>query len=306
MDNIEKKRTVVVDKIVQEKMKLLEADPEFIELCELVPKVLAGKEFGKDFLMVTTNGEYLEKRKDKNVIVLSKRDWEKYERFERLCQRLAERYKLHWVTVEDLALGVEQPTVPCRLSRTITANLDPIVFLPKEFDRCKNYIARSTFAPPLEAIEVMKRVQQLDGKTKEEIKAYLFSLSKHIHGCRIVELYEQGSASEERKSRVELDVCLRVPLGYTASDVAQVYRKVDKRRRDILTSLGNPVRKRRRQSKILMKAESLELLVPGKDVGILGIVDEWFGDTAEEERRRRSIINKRYRGRKLLKDRLES
>ena len=306
MRGTRKRAVSVTDKLVQERIKLLEADPEYIDLCYLVPKVLSGKESGKDFRTVTTDREHFDKMKGKGVILLSKHEWGRYEEFELLCEKLAKKYKLHWVAVEDLAMGVEQPTVSPRLSPTMTAYTEPVVFLPKPFDLSKRYMADCRVVPPLAALEIMKRVQQLDDKTKEEIKAYLFSLFKDIHGCRIVELHEQGPLRGKQPVQVELDVCLRVPVGYAASEVAELYRKVDKRRKDILASLGNPAPQRRRQSKTLMEAESLELLLPKKDVGILAIVDERFGAAGEDKRRKRSIINKRYKGKELLKKRLQA
>ena len=74
MNNMPKKTTPIVDGLVQEGLRLLEADPEFIDLCNLVPKALVGKESGKDFLAVTTDHEYFERTKNEKVIVLSKHD----------------------------------------------------------------------------------------------------------------------------------------------------------------------------------------------------------------------------------------
>ena len=62
-----------------------------------------------------------------------------------------------------------------------------IDILPKLFDSNKTCVAHSTVVPSLAVLEIMQRVQQLDDKTKEEIKAYLFSLFKDTIGCRTVE-----------------------------------------------------------------------------------------------------------------------
>lgn len=298
-----KKTVRVMDKVLQEKIKLLEADPEFINLWLLFPKVLAGKESGVDFHGITTDHKRVEITKYKKVIVLSKPDWDKYQRFQQLCHKLAQKWGLHWVTVEDLVMGVRQPIVSPRQSPTITAYLDPIVFLPKDFDPNVKYVAHSTVAPPLEAIEIMRRVQGLDEQTKEEIKAFLSSLFKDKYECHIVELSEPAEPLEKQDDKVEFDVCLRVPVGYTAREVAEVYRKVDNKRREVLASLGVDVPKRRRQSKTLMEAESLELLE--KNVGILGIVEAVYPDSDQrkDQSRRRTIINQRYKGGKLLKKR---
>ena len=303
MRGTRKRAVSVTDKLVQERIKLLEADPEYIDLYNLVPEVLRGKESGKDFHGVTNDTELFERNKGKGVILLSKHDWGRYEEFQLLCEKLAKKYKLHWATVEDLAMGVEQPTVSPQLSPTMTAYTEPVVFLPKPFDSSKRYMADCRVVPPLAALEIMKRVQQLDDKTKEEIKAYLFSLFEDVYGCRIVELHEQGTLQEKQRVQVELDVCLKVPIGYAASEVAELYRKVDKRRKNILASLGNPAPQRRRQSKTLMEAESLELLLPKKDVHILDITDEL--GVPDEEKYKRVIINKRYKGHKLLKKHLQ-
>ena len=100
------KETVrVTDKIVQERIKLLEADPEFSDLWELLPKALTGKESGVDFHVITTDREFVERTKEKKVIVLSARDWDRYERFQRLCDKLAQKWGLLWATVEYLAVG---------------------------------------------------------------------------------------------------------------------------------------------------------------------------------------------------------
>jgi len=300
---IAKVTSKVRDKIVQEKIQILKADAEFAKLMGLVPSQLRGKELGKDIRCITTDREYVEITKDRKVIVLFKSDWDKYQRFQQRCHKLAEKFGLHWATVEDLVMGVRQPIVSPRQSPTITAYLDPIVFLPKDFDPNVKYVAHSTVAPPLEAMEIMRRVHGLDEQTKQEIKAYLFSLFKDKLGCCIVELSEPAEPLEKQDDKVESDVCLRVPVGYTASEVAEVYRKVDNKRREVLASLGVDVPKRRRQSKTLMEAETLELLE--KNVGIYGIVENVYPDSdlSQDQPRGRAIINKRFKGRKLIKKR---
>ena len=294
----------VIDKFVQERIGILRADPEFAKLKQLVPTQLKRKELGKDIHGITTDREYFEKRGDDKVILLSKHDWDRYEKFEHLCQQLAQKYRLHWATVEDLAMGIRRPTVTPRLSRIINAYLDPVVFVPKDFNSNLKYVAHSTVAPPLEAMEIMRRVEGLDEKTKEEIKAYLFSLFKHVHGCQIVELSEATEAPKEQDEKVGFDVCLRVPLGYAARDVAEVYRKIDNKRRAILASLGMSVRKRRRQSRTLMNAKSLRLLE--SRANIYDIIDDRYpdADSSQEQSRRKAIINQRHKGQKLLKDHL--
>lgn len=294
----------VIDKIAQERIRILRADPEFVKLKKLVPTQLRKKELGKDIHGITTDSEYVEKRGDDEVILLSKRDWDRYEEFERLCQKLAQIYRLHWATVEDLGLGVKQPTVSPRPSQIIDAYLDPVVFVPKDFDSNLKYVAHSTTASPLAVMEIMRRVEGLDEKTKEEIKAYLSSLFKHIPGCQIVELSEAADALKEQDEKVEFDVCLRVPLGYTAREVAEVYRKVDNKRRGISASLGMSVHKRRRQSRILMNAKSLRLCERG--VSIYDIIDDKYpdADSSQEQSRRRAIINQRLKGQRLLKNHL--
>jgi hypothetical protein len=323
-----KRAVSVTDKLVQERIKLLEADPEYIDLCNLVPKVLGGKESGKDFHGVTSDFGLYESKKDNGTILLSKSDWDKYEKFGRLCEKLAQKYKLHWVAIEDLAMGVKHPQVAPRLSETITAHMDPIIYPPKPFDPNKHYIAKSNIAPPSEAIEIMRviqhleesinrellfpdetnekmrRIQNLEQRARDEIRAYLYSLFKDKFGCRVVELLEapQGQKGDD----IEISISIKVPVGYTAREVGNVYRNIDNRRRQILTALGKSIPRRRRQSKTLMEAESLELLLPKKDVGILGIVDERFGAGGEDKRQKKSIINMRYRGRKLLNKRLQA
>jgi hypothetical protein len=228
---------------------------------------------------------------------------EKYLEFGRRCEKLAEKYGLHWVAVEDSAIGVQHPMVSPRLSQIITANLDPIVFLPKPFDANKRYIAESTIVPPLAAIEIIRRVEHLDQKTKDEIKAYIFSLFKDQIGYRIVDLRE---ASQDQKCEdIEINISLKVPFGYTAREVGEVYRKVDKRRREILAALGKTVTKRRRQSKILMDAKSLKLTE--NNVKIYDIVDAKYGeqDLNQDQRRRKAITNQRNKGKQLIRKHLQ-
>jgi hypothetical protein len=298
-----KKITKVVDKLIEERILLLKADPEYIDLCDLLPDSLFGKESGIDYEMVIRYPEYFNKPTNENIIFLDNSNWEKYKKFQDLCQKLADKYGIDWVTVENVASGVEHPTTHHRLAQVIHAYNDPVVMLPKDFDTRKHYRTYETVSPPQAAVAIMRRVQDLDDNTKSEIKANLFTLFENQHGCRIVDLSE---TKQEVKTNLVLDVCLRVPIGYNSRDVAEAYRKVDKIRRDILASLGTPVPQRRRQSKILMDAESLELLANNKRVGVQAIVDERWPDydQNQDSYRRKKVINQRYKGRKLVRRRL--
>lgn len=303
MGEVAKATSKVRDKIVQEKIQILKADAEFAKLMELVPSQLRGKELGNDIHCITTDHEYVEKTKDRKVIVLSKSDWDKYQRFQQLCDKLAQKWGLHWATVEDLAMGVRQPIVSPRQFRTIKVYLDPVAFLPRDFDSNTRYVAHRSVVPPLEQIEIMRRIQRLDEQTKKDVKFFLSSLFKDKYGCHIVELCEAAGPLETQDDKVEFDVCLRVPIGYTAKEVAEAYQKGDNRRREVLASLGIDVPQRRRQSKILMQAEPLRLL--DKDVGIYDIVDDVYPDSdlSQDQLRRSTVKNRRHKGRKLLKKR---
>ena len=305
MDGPSTNKESIIEKLVHERMKLFEADPDFIELRYLIPKTLDGKESGIDFHVITTDKRYTEKRNDGKAIVLSESDFDEYQQFEYLCEMLAKKYKLHWTTVYDMALGIKNPQVPPRLAQVISVNLDPTVLTPDDFDPKKDYSSYSTFSPPLEVIEIMKRVDQLDRKTKEEIKSYLYSLCRDKHQCHITELHEKVGDSQKIKSEINLDVCLRIPDGFSGEDVSRIYRKLDKKRKDIYASLGKVVQQRRRQSKTLMEAETLELLLHKNQVGILGIVDEQYADTLGQESAKRKVINRRYKGSQLLKKHLQ-
>ena len=151
----------------------------------------------------------------------------------------------------------------------------------------------------------MRRVEEFDKQVKKEIKAYLFSLFKDKRGCRIVELSKAESSLKEPDAKVEFDVWLRVPTGYTPREVAEFYRKIDNRRRHVLTSLGISIPKRRRQSRLLMEAESLQFLE--KNPGILGMIEDWFPDydVSQDQIRAKAIVNKRYKGKKLIKKHLQ-
>lgn len=297
----------VIDKLVQEKMKILESDPEYVALCDLIPKVLIGKERGEDFHGVTSDREIFERNKHKGTILLSKRDMNKWQEFENLCMKLAQKYGLDWSAVEDLAMGVDHPTVAARLSPTITAYLDPLVSMPKQFSPEKQYVAEYNTNPPLAAIEIMRRVHQLDEKTRDEIKSYLSTILEHMFGYRVVHLCEASKSQESTK--IGLNVCLKVPPGYSARDVSRVYLKVDKKRREIMAALGIPLVKRWRQSKLLMQADTLDLMLTRRDMGIYGIIENLFAPTEQDEsspeqRLHRSVVNKRYKGHRLLKKRL--
>lgn len=297
------KASKVRDKIVQEKIQLLKADAGFAELITLVPLKLRGKELGSDIHCITTDHEYVEKTKDRKVIVLSKYSWHKYERFQELCQKLAQKWGLDGATVEDLAMGVRQPRISPRQLRTIRVYLDPVVSLPRDFDSNTRYVAHRTVTPPPEAMEIMGRVKKLDEQTKKDVKVFLSLLFKDKYGCHIIELREAAGPLETRDDKVELDVCLRVPIGYTAGEVAEAYQKVDNSRREILASLGIDVPQRRRQSKTLMEAEPLRLL--DNDVGIYDIIDAVYSDSdlSQDQLMRRALKNKRCKGKKLLKKR---
>jgi hypothetical protein len=287
------KAVSVAGKLVEENMKLLENDPEFMKLCSLVPKALEGKESGKDFYKVTNDSDLFERKKDGGTIFLSKSDWDKYEEFGRLCEKLAKKYKLHWVAVEDLAMGVIHPLVAPRLSEIITGNLDPIVYRPKDFDSSKHYVAECEVVPPL------------DTTTKDEIRAYLHSIVEDTVGCRIAKLREVPL--NKKGGNIEINILLKVPVGYTAQEVANEYRKIDNKRREILASLGISIARRRRQSKNLMDGD---LKLNENNVNIYEIIDKKFEDETfpplgQDKLRRKSIINKRYEGKKLLKRRLQ-
>lgn len=293
----------VTDKLVRERTGVLQADQEFRKLRKLLPPRLKGKELGKDVKLITNDPEIWQKRKDIGQdILLSEGEWRKYEEFCALCEKLAKRYGLYWATVEDLAMGVKQPTVPPRLSQVIKAYLDPLPVCPEDFDPGSTYTAHIRFVPPLQVIEIVRRLQGLDEQTREEVKAYLRPLLKDKPGCRILELEKGEDSKKDLKNEVEIEVCMKIPAGYTANEVAEVYRKVDSRRREVLAALGVSVPKRRRESKILREASSLQL--SAKNVDIYGILDKMYPEDMSEDRtRRRTIVNRRYKGRKLLEKR---
>jgi hypothetical protein len=293
----------VVDKLVRERIAVLKADKEFRVLKRLVPSKLKGRELGKDITLISTGPQIGEKRNDNGQSVyLSEREWKRYEKFRFLCDKLARKYGLHWVIVEDLATGVRQPTVPPRLSRGIRTYLDPVTFYPENFDPNIKYAPRVTFVPPLETIEIMRRLQGLDQQTKKEVKAYLRSVLADKPGCRILEFKKAESSGKDSRQEVEIDVCMEIPIGYTAKEVAEAYHKVDSMRREILACFGVPIPKRRRESKILKEVARLRLLA--KNVNVYDIIDDIYGeDLSNDQIRRRAIISRRYKGRKLLKER---
>jgi len=301
---MKQKSSGVTERIVSERLALLKADPEFKTLKKLLLQKLKGKEAGKVFEGITTDSEIYKRRKeDKRDILLSETEWKRYQEFCTLCEKLANKYRLHWVTVEDLAMGVRQPTVPSRPSEIIKAYLDPIVIRPRDFKTNTRYASNVTFVPPLETIEIMRRLQGLDEQTKAEIKAYLEWLLKDKPGCRILELENAEGSKENSKDEVRIDVCMKIPIGYNAKEVAEVYRKADSSRRDILAALGASVPKRRRSSKILSDAERLRLFEA--DVNIYDIVDEVYpaDDLSKDQIHKRSIILRRSKGRQQLKKR---
>lgn len=292
----------VTEKIVKQRLALLKADPEFNKLRKLLPLKLKGKEMGKDIEGITTDPEIYERSKDdKRVIMLSEAEWVKYEEFSNLCMNLASKHRLHWVTIQDLAMGVKRPIVPPRASNVIRAHHDPIVYLPRDFNQKNRYTSHATLVPPIEAVGIMESLEGLDTKTKTEVKTYLKLIANHIPGCRILELKKVKESEENSKDEVKIDVCMRIPIGYTAKDVAQVYRERDSSRREILAALGIPIPKRRRASTNLSDAERLKLFDRGAN--IYDSVDEIYPDfdMSKDKTRRKTVKMRRYRGRQQIK-----
>ena len=300
---MQKRAKTATDKIIRERIAVLKADKEFRKLRKILPLTLKGKELGKEVKLVTTDPEICQGREDigRNIL-LSEGEWERYEEFCALCEKLAQRYRLHWATVEDLAMGVKQPAVPPRLSPVIEVCLNPLVLCSEALDTDSTYTTHTSFVPPLQAIEIMRRLQGLDEQTREEVKTYLWLLLKDKPGCKIMELEKREDLEKDSKKEIEIDVCMKIPTGYTANEVAQVYRKADRHRREVLEALGVSVPKRRRESKILREASLLQLY--SKNVNIYDILDKMYlEDMSEDRNRRRAVVNRRYKGRKLLKKR---
>jgi hypothetical protein len=295
--------TAATDKLVQERIAVLKADREFAKLEGLLPAELRRKEMGEDVEGITTDQEFWQHHQEKNVL-LSEAVMKECKRFSALCGKLGEKYGLHWVTVQDLAMGIEHPTVQPRLSRVITAGLDPITLRPRDFDPSGKYTAQLNSALPLQALEIMRRVKGLDEQTRNEIKAYLQSLIKREPRHQVLELVISVGSDSQPGDEVEIDVWMRIPTGYTAKEVSGVYHKVDLKRREILAGLRAPVPKRRRASKALQRdARTLQLLE--EKVTIYDIIDDVYpdGDLSSDQKRRKSIINKRHIERNLLKKR---
>lgn len=298
-----KQSTRVRDEMVRERIAVLKADREFAMLRRLLPRKLKGKELGTDVQGMTTDLELWQHNKEMNVL-LSKPEMKKYEDFCSLCEKLAEKYGLQWATVADLAMGVRRPTGSPHLSRIIKVSLDPITMCPKDFNPNSRYKAYLDFAQPLAATEIMRLVQGLDEQTKQDVKAYLLMLVRSMPGCQILHMVKAEASGKPLENEVEIDVRMTIPLGYTVKEVAEVYRKEDLRRREILAALGTPVPKRRRVSKILVR-EAAVLQLPTRKVNIYDILDEVDPnrDESQDEEHRRSIINRRYKARSRLKDR---
>jgi hypothetical protein len=295
-----KRSTAATDKFVQERIAVLKADREFAKLKRLLPPKLRRKEMGKDVEGITTDQEFWQHHQEKNVL-LSEAEMKEYKRFSALCGKLGEKYGLHWLTVQDLAMGIKHPTDHPRLSRVITAGLDPIAIRPRDFDPNGKYTAHLDFAPPLEAVEIMARVQGLDEQNREEVKACLRSLITRMPGHQILEIVRSEDSGNQPGDRLEINVWMRIPTGYTVKEVSEVYRKVNLKRREILGALRAPVLKRRRASRILQR-DSKRLRLSDENVSIYDIIDETYpeDDLSNQQRRRKSIINKRYKGRELL------
>jgi hypothetical protein len=215
--------------------------------------------------------------------------------------KLAKKHRLHRAAVVNLAMGVKKPTIPPRTAEVIKAYPDPIVYLPRDFNPKKRYTSHATLVPPLEAVGIMERVQGLDMETQTEVKTYLKLLANHVPGCKILELREVNESEENSKDEVKIDVCMRIPIGFTAKDVAQVYRERDRSRREILTGLGIPIPKRRRTSTNLSDADRLKLF--DEDANIYDIVDKIYpdDDLSKDKTRKKTVQTRRYRGRQQIK-----
>jgi len=137
------------------------------------------------------------------------------------------------------------------------------------------------------------------------VKTYLKLLANHVPGCKILELKEVNESEVNSQNEVKIDVCMRIPIGFTAKDVAQVYRERDRSRREILTALGIPIPKRRRTSTNLMDADALKLF--DKGANIYDSMDELYRDDdmsedmSKDKTRRSTVKTKRYRGRQQIK-----
>ncbi len=293
-------------RLAEERIAVLKADPEFKSLDGIVPRKLRGKTWGEDMEVITTDAEYEEGSGNKKVATLTDAEHRNYRKLDQACQRLAEKYGLTWHTVFDLAVG-GKPIV--RLEKEVSAYLNPLVFVPRDFELRKHYVVCHSYSTPLEVIEIMKRVQSLDEQTKMEIRGYLEMMAERMPGCSILELIEGDTPGSATKCRPQIDVHLVVPPGYISRDVAAVYRKIDDKRRQYLIALGHPVVKRRRTSKVLEQAERLRIHEDRPNS--YAIVDEVYRDQdvgdidlSQDQPRRRRIVVQRSRARKLLRKRL--
>ena len=299
-------------KQAEERIALLKADPSFKKLQSLVPQKLKGKTLGQKIQTVTTDSKYakqMKKMKNKNVVVLTEEEFSEFEQLDRSCDKLAEKYGLPRHTVFDLALGGKPVR---RLAKTIRAGLDPLVFKPKDFSPEKHYTGYLFHSLPPEVIEIMRRLpQDLDEQTMAEIKSYLGMLVKNKPACRILELEETSNHHTNPKPPCDIHVWLKVPLGYSAKDVAAVYKKIDRDRRQVMLALGCSVNRRRRVSKVLFEAEELRLfkdkLERSEAYEILDDIEDRIGKGSRSDSfMRKKIGKKRYKGRILLKKKLKS
>ena len=292
----------VTESLVDQEIAVLKAHPDFAKLKKLVPTKLKGKEMGKDIESITTDREMYEKRgKDDKIIFFTESEWGQYEKFYALCDELAERHGLHWATVESLAMGIENPTVPFRLAQNIKAYLCPTVFAPRDFDINSRYVSNVKYATPMEVIEIMERLRELDEHTKAEIKRYLKLLIQNKPDYKTLEIEKAEDSENISPEEANIDVCMRIPIGYTTKEVAEAYSRVDSRRKQILTALGIPFPKRRRSSTLLKEAERLHLF--RENVDLLRIVDKKYpGHNIEEDRHYVKAVKKqRSKGQQLIR-----
>ena len=287
---------------IQEAIAVLKEDPDFKKLCSLVPSKLKGKTFGEDVGEITTDPEY-EKRKPgkKDIVTLTEEEWNKYEQLDRACDRLAERYHLCSDIVMALACG-GKPLLRPAPDQAIRATLDPVVFKPRDFDPKKRYIGYLCPALPVAAVQIMNRLpEDMDDQTKMEINASLRRMIKDIPGCRILELQEARPDDSTAQPPLRIDVTMRIPPGVSGEEVKRIYLKCDASRRQALTALGHPV-KRRRVSKVLLQAETLRVFEDRLDRNtIYEIMDDVYGeamDFSQDQVRRRGLILKRHKAKK--------
>ena len=298
------KASKVTESLVDQEIAVLKAHPDFAKLKKLAPPKLKGKEMGRDVESITTDREMYKKRgKDDKIIFFTESEWGQYKEFFALCEKLAERHGLHWATVESLAMGIENPTVPFRLAKSIKAYLDPTVFIPHDFDINSRYVSHVKYATPMEVIEIMEQLRELDEHRQAEVKRYLKLLIQNKPDYRTVELEKVEDLEKISQEEVNLDVCMRIPIGYSTKEVAEAYAIVDRRRKQVLTALGVPFPKRRRASTILNEADRLRLF--DKNADIYGIVDAKYPEDGLEKERRniKTVRGKRKKGGELIQKR---